>query len=93
MKVFLNRIVVICIILLTCITVDLTAQCAMCRATVESSAKTPNGKGKGINSGILYLMVIPYLMAAGIGYFWYKHSRKETAKLNYIDDVLKRKLT
>ena len=68
------------------------AQCAMCRATVESSANTPKGLGKGINSGILYLMAIPYLMATAIGYFWYKHSRKETAKLNRIEDVLKRRL-
>lgn len=69
------------------------AQCAMCRATVESSASTPKGMGKGINSGILYLMAIPYLMAVAIGYFWYKHSRKETAKLNRIEDVLRRRLT
>lgn len=93
MKLLLSRLVFVWIISWTILSVDANAQCAMCRATVESSAKTPNGKGKGINSGILYLMVIPYLMAAGIGYFWYKHSRKETAKLNYIDDVLKRKLT
>lgn len=93
MKLILSKIFFVLILSLTILSNEVSAQCAMCRATVESSAKTPNGKGKGINSGILYLMVIPYLMAAGIGYFWYKHSRKETAKLNYIDDVLKRKLT
>ncbi|TAH25600.1 MAG: hypothetical protein EAZ07_06645 [Cytophagales bacterium] len=69
------------------------AQCAMCRATIESSANTQQGKGKGVNSGILYLMVIPYLMAAGIGYFWYKQSTKETAKVNFLEKVLKKKLT
>jgi hypothetical protein len=65
----------------------------MCRATVESSTKNSDGIGKGINSGILYLMIIPYIMAAGIGYFWYKQSTKETSKLNKIEDVLRRKLS
>ena len=68
------------------------SQCAMCRATVESSSKSPKGKGKGLNNGILYLMSMPYILAAGIGYFWYRHSRKETAQKNRIDDLLKRKL-
>lgn len=94
MKMFSKWMLVVIFIFVSFVTyTPLQAQCAMCRATVESSANTPKGKGKGINSGILYLMVIPYLMAAAIGYFWYKHSRRETAKLNKIEDVLRRRLT
>lgn len=54
------------------------AQCAMCRASVESSgdAKLAN-LGKGLNKGILYLMVIPYLLAGTVGYFWYRSSRQK----------------
>lgn len=39
------------------------AQCAMCRATAESA--TENGDkaiGEGLNTGIVYLMGVPYLL-------------------------------
>jgi hypothetical protein len=38
------------------------AQCAMCRANAESSLKNGSSVAKGLNSGILYLMAIPYLL-------------------------------
>jgi preprotein translocase subunit SecY len=58
------------------------AQCAMCRASVENNVS--NGEtsiGAGLNSGILYLVVMPYLMAGIIGYLWYRASKKKKAKL------------
>lgn len=49
------------------------AQCAMCRAVVESEV---DGKtAEGINNGIVYLMVFPYLLVAGLGYFVYRKMR------------------
>jgi len=42
------------------------AQCAMCKASVESSAGQKNSLAGGINHGILYLMAIPYLLIAFI---------------------------
>jgi hypothetical protein len=50
------------------------AQCAMCRATVESNIEN-GGKtvGRGLNDGILYLMSIPYIVLGGIGYMVYKN--------------------
>ncbi|WP_157207038.1 hypothetical protein [Mariniflexile maritimum] len=46
------------------------AQCAMCRAVLE----TAEGQtaAEGINDGIVYLMAVPYILIAGIGYFIYK---------------------
>ncbi len=38
------------------------AQCAMCKASVESSAGQKNSVAAGINKGILYLMAVPYLL-------------------------------
>ncbi len=35
------------------------AQCAMCKAQLESN---DGGVGNGINSGIIFLMIIPYLL-------------------------------
>jgi hypothetical protein len=48
------------------------AQCPMCKASVESGIESENGKGKGLNDGILYLLATPYLAIAIIGGVWYK---------------------
>jgi hypothetical protein len=42
------------------------AQCAMCKASVESSQGQKNSVASGINHGILYLMAIPYVLIAFI---------------------------
>jgi len=56
------------------------AQCAMCRAVLESEAS--QSAAKGINDGIVYLMAIPYILVAAIGYLIYKKFNKSTSKLN-----------
>lgn len=39
------------------------AQCAMCKQAAETSLKSnPNSMARSLNSGILYLMAVPYLM-------------------------------
>ncbi|HPQ09365.1 MAG TPA: hypothetical protein PK995_09085 [Bacteroidia bacterium] len=41
------------------------SQCAMCKAAAESDLQNnPNSVTKGINDGILFLMVIPYILIA-----------------------------
>jgi len=56
------------------------AQCAMCKATVESNIEN-GGKtvGRGLNSGILYLMSVPYLVLGGIGFMVYRNWKGKTA--------------
>lgn len=45
----------------------LYAQCAMCKQAAESTLEhQPNSMAKNLNSGILYLMLIPYLLIAFI---------------------------
>ena len=56
------------------------AQCAMCRAVLESEAG--QSTAKGINDGIVYLMVFPYVLIAGIGYFIYRKFYVKKAELN-----------
>lgn len=46
------------------------AQCAMCRAVLESSGS--NAAAEGINNGIVYLMAIPYILVAGLFYLVYR---------------------
>lgn len=39
------------------------AQCAMCKQAAETSLKSnPTSMARSLNSGILYLMAVPYLM-------------------------------
>ncbi|WP_348771730.1 hypothetical protein [Maribacter sp. MMG018] len=49
------------------------AQCAMCRAVLESEAS--GNAAEGINNGIVYLMSIPYILVAGLFYFIYRRMR------------------
>ena len=46
------------------------AQCAMCRAVLESEESQITAKG--INNGIVYLMVIPYVLIGGLAYYIYR---------------------
>ncbi|WP_457616319.1 hypothetical protein [Lutibacter sp.] len=43
-----------------------SAQCAMCKAVVESGDLS---EAEGLNSGILYLMVFPYILVGVLLYF------------------------
>ncbi len=59
-----------------------SAQCAMCRTTLENNFTNGNpGIGAGINTGILYLLVLPYLAVLTLGYFWLKSSRNAKQQL------------
>lgn len=51
------------------------AQCAMCRAALESEGN--QAKAKGINDGIVYLMVIPYLLFVIVAFAVYKMYTKK----------------
>ena len=55
---------------------DADAQCAMCKAVVESNQKNGGGVGGGLNKGILYLMALPYLLVFLGGAYWYRSKRK-----------------
>ncbi|MCB0371489.1 MAG: hypothetical protein KDD31_00610 [Muricauda sp.] len=66
------KIIVVLLVLLAFPSV-MDAQCAMCRAVVESEA---DGKtAEGINNGIVYLMAVPYVLVAGLFYFIYRKMR------------------
>ena len=54
----------------------LSAQCAMCRRVAETSHEAHENKsGGGLNTGIMYLLAIPYVLA-GIGIYAYVRKRK-----------------
>ncbi len=49
------------------------SQCAMCKAVVENG---DNAMAEGINLGILYLMIFPYLILA-LGVFLFVRNKKK----------------
>ena len=63
------------------ISVDISAQCAMCKAVVETNLETGDTKGVGLNNGILYLMAIPYIAALVFGIVYYFQNKKSNSSL------------
>jgi hypothetical protein len=51
------------------------AQCAMCRAVLESEEGQKTAEG--INDGIVYLMAIPYILVGALFYFVYRKMRNQ----------------
>jgi hypothetical protein len=76
----MNKIRIIPIFLLLglfLIQIDLEAQCAMCKAVLESNMQSgEDAVGKGINNGIMYIMFVPYLLLGVGGYLMYKYYLK-----------------
>ncbi|MEO2059647.1 MULTISPECIES: hypothetical protein [Mesonia] len=68
----LQKIVVV--FLLTLLPQLTSAQCAMCRAVLESEAD--GGAAEAINDGIVYLMIWPYILIGGVGFVIYRMIKK-----------------
>jgi hypothetical protein len=51
------------------------AQCAMCRASLESTGNV--SQAEAVNDGIVYLMIIPYILVALIAFAVYRMYRKK----------------
>ncbi len=49
----------------------------MCKASAESSIKDGNKTAAGLNTGIMYLLFMPYLLVGGLGYYWYVSNKKK----------------
>ena len=62
------------IIILLLASLPAEAQCAMCRAVLESEES--GQAAKGINNGIIYLMIFPYLLIGAVGYAIYRSRKK-----------------
>ncbi len=78
----IRKIVVVLFIcvLTAAFTTTANAQCSMCSANAEMSTRNGNTQGNGLNTGILYLLAIPYLLITGVGVLWYVNYRKKNAK-------------
>lgn len=52
------------------------AQCSICTKTASQLGRQA---ADGLNSGILYLMLLPFGIAGFIGYRWYKQEKAHKA--------------
>jgi hypothetical protein len=69
------------LLLLSLSVAQASAQCPMCKTTVENSQ---NGEGKNLNKAIVYLLLTPFLIGiVGGGVFYYNYrNEKRKAELN-----------
>lgn len=73
----INRLLFILVLLLVA-SPSALGQCAMCRASLESSGNVV--KAEAVNDGIVYLMVFPYILVAVVGYVVYSMFRRKKVK-------------
>ena len=50
-------------------------QCSMCKAVVESDMEGGGTTAAGLNSGILYLMMFPYLLIGTVAFFYFRYKK------------------
>jgi hypothetical protein len=51
------------------------AQCSICAKTVAQMGTKP---AEGFNSGIIYLMIIPYLAIGFVSYKWWQNEKRKS---------------
>jgi len=60
---------------------NLLAQCAMCKTTIMNNVSHGElSLAEGLNFGIAYLFVTPYLAILVVGFLWYLKSRSSGEK-------------
>jgi hypothetical protein len=77
-----NRILIISFLLI--VQIGSFAQCPMCAMSVEDSPYKA-----GINTGILYLLLLPFLLMGGAMLYWYFNKDKfnSSEKNKMFDDI------
>jgi hypothetical protein len=63
------------VLVLFVFSISANAQCAMCRAALGGDGNRV--QAQAVNDGIVYLMLIPYVLVAGIGFAVYKLYKKK----------------
>lgn len=60
----------------------------MCTLNAENSVQNGNTEGRGLNNGILYLLAMPYLAVAVVGFIWYKKYRRKDILVDIKDEKI-----
>lgn len=62
---------------LSLVSLDMQAQCPMCKMSAEQNLKMGGTAGKGLNRGILFMFAMPYIIVGTLGFVWLRNRRKE----------------
>lgn len=73
-KVILFSVILVLVTMLS--NADLSAQCPMCKMAAEANMKDGGTAGKGLNTGILYLLAMPYLLVFTLAFLYRKNKRR-----------------
>lgn len=65
-------ITVLSLILLFLFADSAEAQCAMCRQTAEKAAQENKGIGESLNTGIVYIMIAPYILLGTLAFVFFR---------------------
>ena len=71
----ISKKVVLSVLLFMFYSLNTAAQCAMCRAVLET--EDGGNTAEAVNDGIVYLMAFPYILVAIVGYVVYKSRLKK----------------
>jgi len=65
------------VVIVSCIGfTDANAQCAMCQAVPQTSQAAGSSVADGLNKGIMYILLTPYLVIGTVGFFWWRARKK-----------------
>jgi len=64
---------IIAILMLFVFIEQATAQCSVCTKTAEQLGEGP---ASALNTGIIYLMLIPFIIIFFLGYYWWKREKQ-----------------
>lgn len=71
-------IIIVFVILVSVFLTELMAQCPMCKIAAESNLENGGSAAQGLNKGILYMLMTPYILVGIIGFLWYKNRKEES---------------
>ncbi len=78
------KFVFVCLLILgICLfgTVEVMAQCPMCRMSAESNMANGGTAGNGLNAGILYMLATPYLLVGTFVFLWWRNNKKSEQQM------------
>jgi len=85
----LLRVSLLSALLLLIMSPEIFSQCPMCKMAAESNLDHGGTAGAGLNKGILFMLSMPYLIVACLGFVWYKNrTREEDHALAEVNDLL-----
>lgn len=65
------------------------AQCPMCKVAAESNLANGGTEGKGLNTGILYMLSLPYVLIGTLAFLWWKHNRSQMDEEREKDEAIR----